>query len=183
MHQSSSSAAKRHPTDQEIPHLLLKTKVHYCAHTASRWHKSTATRIQSLVSRHTSLRFIIILCSKIHFSITITPSPWSLKWILPPRFSKNILVHNSHVRHIQHTLQYYQSPLHDQPNNIQYTPHIMKLCTVQFLQPPETSYTLSSNTFLSLTPSNTTNPLGSPNPILHPSTYLSLSTKHIQSSL
>jgi len=62
----------------------------------------------------------------------LTPTPWSLKQLLPLRFSKNILVHNSPIHHIHHALHYYRCPLHDQPNNVQQTPHIMKLCPVQF---------------------------------------------------
>jgi len=82
--------------------------------------------------------------SKIHFNITLTHILWSLKWHHPSTFSKSILVPNSQFHHKHHALQYYHCQLQDQHNNVQETPQIMKLCTVQVLQPPDTSYTLSS---------------------------------------
>ena len=94
-----------------------------------------------------SLTFYI---SKIHFIITLPSILWSLKWLLLLMFSKNILACNSNLHHTQHALQYYHCPLHDQPNNVQWTPCIIKLCS--FLQPPDTSYTLSSNSLLSWKP-------------------------------
>ena len=121
--------------------------------------------------------------SNIHLLIMLTTKPRFIKWLLPTRFSKNMLVLNSHFHHIHHPLQYHHCPSHDQHNNVQLTPHIMELCTVQVLQPPDTSYTLSSNGFLNSIPSNTTNPLCSPLPILHPTIYTSLSGTHIQFSL
>jgi hypothetical protein len=162
MHQSASSAASSQSTNPDILHLLWKTNVHYCTHTASCWHKSTAIWILSLISLPTSLRSILILCWHPHPGLSskffLTGFPRTFWYTILPS-----TIHTTPSTII--AVRYKTSPITHNKHHI-----LWRSALCSFLQPPDTSYTLSSNSFLSSTPSNTTNPLCSPLPILHPTT-------------
>ena len=136
-------------------------------------HSLMLTQIHSHMDPVPSLTYHI---SKIHFNIMLTPSPWSLsKFFLtgfPRTFSYTILPSTTYTTPSTIiTVRYTTSPITYNKHHILWS---SALCS--FLQPPDTSYTLSSNSSLSSTPSNTTNPLCSPPSHFTP--YNSLISKH-----